>query len=169
MSDVLFIIAQKNYRDEELSIPKGILENAGHDCEVASITTDPCTGMLGAITTPDLAVREANVDDYDAIVVVGGSGSPELANHAEVTMMLKAASGAGKVIGAICLAPMVLAKAGVLRGKKVTVYESPDSLQALQAGGADYVGGSTVIDGNLVTACGPQAANEFGQKLAEML
>ena len=167
MGSALVIIAQKNYRDEELSIPKGILEDSKHFIEVASITDDPCVGMLGAITSPDLAVRDAHVDDYDAIIVIGGSGSPELAKHAEVMMILKAAAGAGKIVSAICLAPIVLAKAGLLAGKKATVYKTQDSLTSLEMGGAEYVDDPVVIDGKIVTACGPSAAQglQFAHRL----
>lgn len=65
MGKVLFIIAQNGYQDNELGKPKSILENAGYECKVASITTDTATGALGGRIKPDLAVRDASIDDYD--------------------------------------------------------------------------------------------------------
>jgi protease I len=63
MGKVLFIIAQMNYRDEELLTPKQILENSGYECDVASITADPATGMLGGVVKPDLAVHSVDLKD----------------------------------------------------------------------------------------------------------
>jgi len=165
----LFIIAQNDFRDEELLEPKELLESEGHRVTVASITTDPAHGMLGAVVNPDIAVKDAHVDDYDAIVVIGGSGSPELAEHEEVLKLLQDAQYKGKLIGAICLGPTVLAKAGVLNGKKATVFETPDSVAVLESNGASFVKEDVVVDGNVVTASGPHAALKFGKTLAQQV
>jgi protease I len=166
---VLFIIAQTNFRDEELAKPKAILEKAGYKCDVASLSTTFATGMLGAVVKPDLAVREVDAEDYELLVVIGGSGAPELAKHNEVINLLTAADDSGKKLAAICLGPMVLAKAGVLSGKQATVFKTKESLAALQQGGAEYVEQSVVTDFNLVTANGPEAAEAFGNALVKLL
>ncbi len=165
MGDVLFIIAQKDFRDEELETPKGILEGKGHKCEVASITTNPAKGMLGAIVKPDIAVKDVNVNNYKLVVVVGGAGSPTLMNYPEVLNVVR---GAKKIAG-ICLGPMALAKAGVLNGKKATVFETAESKKLFRENGAIFSGEDVVVDGNIVTANGPNAAEEFGQALVELL
>lgn len=165
MPKVLFIIAQNNFRDEELLKPKRIVENAGIKVEVASITTKLAKGMLGAEVYPDLAVKDADPDEYEYIIVVGGSGSPTLLNYSEVLDLVSNA----KNTAAICLGPIVLAKAGVLEGKKATVFKTSESLAALEDGGATFVDKSLVVDGKLVTANGPGAAEEFGEKLVEII
>jgi len=163
----LLIIAQNNFRDEELAEPKAILESAGIEVQVASITTGVAKGMLGMEVTPDLAVKDADTADYDAIVVIGGAGSPELANHKEVLELLVDAESKGKIIGSICMGPTVLAKAGILKGKKCTVFSA--GADAVKAGGADYTGEDVVVDGKLVTATGPEVAKAFGKKLVEVM
>ncbi len=168
----LLIIAQKNFRDEELFETKAELEKNGITVDVASITTETAFGMLGKTATPDLAVTDANVDDYSAIVVIGGAGSPLLANHNEVLDLLQDAQRKGKLIASICLAGMVLAKAGVLRGKRATVWTSPafpQSVRTLEAGGCKYVDKKIVEDVNLVTAFGPDQAKEFAKAIARKL
>lgn len=162
---ILFVVAQKNFRDEELNKPKKILEDSGYIAEVASVTTDFAYGMLGAKIKPDLAVKDADADGYEYIVVVGGSGSPTLADYPEVLELLRNA----KKTAAICLGPMVLAKAGVLNGKRATVYKTSESLKALEDGGAIFVDESIVEDGTLVTANGPNAADEFGRRILRIL
>jgi len=169
MSKVLMIVAQKDFRDEELLIPKEMLENAGNSVKIASLTRAEATGMLGARLMPDMAVHEASPDYFDAIIIVGGSGSPVLAKSADVAKLLQAASEKGRLIGAICLGPMALASAGLLAGKKATVFKTQDSVQALKDGGATYTGEDVTVDGKLVTACGPHAANEFAKRLIQLL
>jgi protease I len=169
MAKVLMIVAQKNFRDEELLIPKEMLETEGHEVVITSLSRYEATGMLGAKVTPKMAVHEANPSFFDAIVVVGGSGSPALAQSEDVLKLLQNAEKQGKIISAICLGPMALAKAGVLAGRKATIFKTEDSLQALKDGGASYTGEDVTVEGKLVTASGPQAANEFARALIDLL
>lgn len=169
MAKILMIVAQKGFRDEELFVPREVLERAGHEVKVASITRGKATGSRGSTVTPDMAVYEANPEFFDCVVVVGGPGSPVLADNADVTKLILAAAGKGRVMGAICLGPMALAKAGVLAGKNATVYPEKKAINLLRETAARYVAEPVVIDGNFVTADGPQSAGMFGTALAEQL
>ncbi len=166
---VLFIIAQENFRDEELTEPKQALEAAGAKVTVASISTDEARGMLGMRIKPDIAVRDVNTAEYDMLVVVGGSGSPKLAEYPEVLNVIKRFDEQGKPIAAICLAPYVLAKAGVLGDKRVTVYPADFALAELRRANATYVEEAVVVDGRLITADGPQSAKRFGEEIVKLL
>jgi len=165
----LFIIAQHDFQDHELMDSKEVLEDAGIGCDVASITTDAANGNLGMIMMPDLEVKHADAKDYDIIIVIGGPGAPQLAKHKEVISLLQEAKKRDKKLAAICIAPIILAKAGVLEGKKATVFETPESVKILQEGKAIYTPKAVVVDDKLVTANGPAAAREFGRKITEML
>ncbi len=169
MSKALFIIAQNNFRDEELQKPLAMLKDAGHKCTIASIEKGGCKGMLGLEIDTDIAVRDASADDYDVFIVVGGSGSPGLAGYPEVLSLLRDAKRKNKRLASICLATMVLARAGVIAGKKATVYKTDASLKALKDGKVNFIDKAVVVDENLVTANGPAAAEEFGRKILEML
>lgn len=169
MANVIFIIAPENFRDEELQIPCKILKKAGHECKTASITKGICKGMLGARVIPDLTIEEINSDEFDAVVVVGGSGSPKLREYDEVLDVLRDFRDKGKIIGAICLAPMVLSKAGILVGKRVTVFRTPQSEDAVKKGGGKLADENVVVDGKLITGNGPGAAEEFGKRLNNLL
>jgi protease I len=168
MKKILFIIAQQNFRDEELKIPKQILEEKAK-VTTASITTQEARGMLGLKVKPEISVRDSNPNDFDLLVVVGGSGSPKLADYPEVLNLIKKFYEQKKPIAAICLAPYVLAKAGILRGKKVTCYPADFALSELRRTGATYISKPVVVDGDLVTAVGPEAAKEFGEQIVKML
>lgn len=169
MSKVLMIVAQSGFRDEELSIPREVLERSGHNVKVASATRAKASGSKGLTITPDMAVYEANPEFFEAIVVVGGPGSPALADNDDVKKLLIAASQKGKVIGGICLGPMALAKSGVLAGKNATVYPDRKAIVLLRETAANYRPEPVVVDGNIVTADGPQSAGKFGAAIAGLL
>ena len=169
MAKILFIVAQAGFRDEELSIPKEILERAKHSVKVASITRMKAVGSKGMVVQPDLAVYEANPDFFDCIVVVGGPGSPALAESDQVIELLVGAKAKGKLLGGICLGPMALAKAGVLEGKEATIFPDRKAINLIRDCGATYVAEPVVIDGDVVTADAPASASAFGKQLAEML
>ncbi|MBD3388995.1 MAG: hypothetical protein GF416_07910 [Candidatus Altiarchaeales archaeon] len=167
---VLYVIAQENFRDEEYLVPKDILEDAGAEVVTASPMGGVSTGMLGAEVEADLRIGDANPADYDAVVVAGGGGSREyLWDDTDLRNILKGSYDDGKVVAGICLSGAVLAKAGVLDGRKATVFETPETVQALDAGGAEYVKEDVVTDGKVITASGPQAAEEYGRRIVEAI
>ena len=167
---VLMAIAPTGFRDEELQQPKQVLEAEGAEVKVASTTKAECKGMLGARVKPDLEISQASADDYDAVVGVGGVGSPDhLWGNKDLHEILQKAAAANKVVGAICLSGAVLARAGVIQGKEATVYRTRESLQEFEKAGARYVAKDVVVSGNVVTAEGPAAATDFGRALARKL
>jgi protease I len=169
MAKVLMVIAQQGFRDEELLVTKEVLKTEGHDIKIASLTRGKARGMLGAEVMPDLAAHEANPDFFDAIVIIGGQGAMKLAESEDVIRLVQGAFQQGKVLAAICIGPVTLARAGVLSGKRATVFKSPEGIRALRDGRALYTGEDVAVDERLVTACGPHVAGEFGRKLCEML
>ncbi|OGY44772.1 MAG: hypothetical protein A2729_02705 [Candidatus Buchananbacteria bacterium RIFCSPHIGHO2_01_FULL_39_14] len=164
---VVFIIAQKNFRDEELLVPKEILVNHGFMVKVAARTKNKAIGKLGAEIQPDLALAEIKVTDFDAIAFVGGSGATEYFDDLTALKLAKDFKIAGKITAAICIGPSILANAGVLIGKTATAFPSQE--ENLKNKGADYTGMTVEIDGLVVTAKDPNAAKEFGEKLAYLL
>jgi protease I len=169
MAKVLFIIAQLDFRDEELLVPKDILEKSAHTCDIASISTETAHGMLGASVEPDISVGDADAIDYAAVVIVGGSGCPSLMRDPDVLKLVIDACDKGLIVAAICLGGIVLAKAGVLKDKKATVYKTPDSQKVYKDNGVIFLDLPLVVDGKFVTAQGPHVAGDFGKKLAELL
>ncbi len=169
MARILMIIAPKNFRDEELLVPKEVLESAGHEVKIASISRTTATGMLGARVTPEFAVHEVNADFFDAVIVVGGAGTQMLVENQDVIKLVHRIGEQNKLIGGICLGPMVLAKAGVLVDKQATVFRTKQSIDLLKLSGAAYKEQPLVVDGNVITADGPSSAGIFGKKIAEML
>ncbi|HLC45748.1 MAG TPA: DJ-1/PfpI family protein [archaeon] len=167
--NVLFVVAPTNFRDEELFVPKELLEKAGASITVACNKVLPAKGMMGGQVVPDVELKNVNAEDYDAIVFVGGNGAEIYFDNAQAHNVAKAAVNAGKVVCAICVAPSILANAGLLEGKKATVFFGTKYQDNLKARGAIYTGGKVVVDGNIITANGPMAAKEFGEEIIRAL
>ncbi|MEM3433363.1 MAG: DJ-1/PfpI family protein [Candidatus Hadarchaeum sp.] len=164
---VVMIVAARNFRDEEFQRPKEILESQGAKVTIASSTLDLATGMLGARVKPDVLVKDIKVEDYDAIVFVGGVGAAEYWEDPVAHRIAREAVEKGKILCAICIAPVTLANAGVLSGKKATVFGA--EAEKLKAKGAKYTGAKVEQDGNIITASGPEAAKEFGEAIVRAL
>lgn len=167
---ILMVIAPDEFRDEELLTPKEILEAAGAQIDVASTRMGEAKGMLGCKFSPQLVIAEANADNYQAVIVVGGMGSPaHLWNDTSLHNIISRLNNAGHVVAAICLSGAVLAKSGVLKSKKATVWPDETAIKVLQEGQANYLKESVVADGNIITADGPEAAKKFAEQIVEAL
>jgi len=164
---VAMIIAAKDFRDEELLKPKEILEAQGVKVVLVSTTKEEVRGMLGTKVKPDLLLSELKVDDYAAIVFVGGVGASQYWDDPLAHKICREALEQGKILGAICIAPVTLANSGVLLGRKATVF--PTEAERLKGKGAIYTGAKVEWDGNLITASGPEAAEDFGKALLQAL
>jgi protease I len=116
---------------------------------------------------PDMLLKEVNIQDFDAIIFIGGAGAAEYFDDPVAHKLAKDAYASGKIVAAICVAPVILARAGLLQGKKATAWESEgDQLRSL---GADYTGKPVEVDGKIITAAGPFAAKDFGEAIVKAL
>lgn len=167
MKKVVMIIADNNFRDEELLEPKAILEKNNIKVIIASTTEDEVYGMLGAKVKPNILLENVEAEDFDAIVFVGGTGASQYWDDPIAHNLIKKAAALDKVIGAICIAPVTLVNAGILNGKKATVW--PSEKEKLKEKDVFYSGKGVEIDGKIITADGPHSAREFGEALLKTL
>ena len=166
---VVMIIAPQKFRDEELLHSKAVLEKNGAIVKVASLKKATAIGMLGARVMPDLPLSAVRAEEYDAVVFIGGIGAEVYFNNPMAIGLAQKAYNLGKVVGAICIAPSILAIAGLLNGKRATVWNGQKYIDILRKHGAIYTGEPVTVDGGIVTANGPQSARKFGETLTEML
>ena len=108
-----------------------------------------------------------NMDRYDMIILPGGAGAWKLREDAKVISLIQKYNKKGKMISAICAAPMVLGKAGIVKDKKITSYPGEEIQSYLK--GAKYVEENVVVDGNLTTSRGPATAFDFAYTLVDRL
>jgi len=161
------VIASDQFRDEEYQKPRAILEKEGVRVTVASSSLKESTGMLGLKVTPDILLKDAKMEEFAAVVFVGGMGATEYWDNPDAHRIAKACYAAGKPTTAICLAPMTLANAGLLKGKKATIWK--DVIGDFKTKGVVYTAKPVERDGLLITGSGPDAAEEFGNALVEAL
>ncbi|MBW8015133.1 MAG: DJ-1/PfpI family protein [Planctomycetes bacterium] len=163
----VLIIAKEIFRDEELFDTQDALEEAGVATTVSSSIVGTCKGKLGRNAESTVLIDDISADDYDAVVFIGGGGAMEYYDSEAALALAKDTCNKGKVIAAICIAPRILANAGLLKGKTATCFESEgDALTRL---GANYTANDVEQDGMIVTANGPHAASEFGRAIAKLL
>jgi len=164
------VIAPHDFRDEEFFQPKDIFEKAGFAVVIASKGVKTSKGVMGGITPVDKELDQINVNDYGGVIFVGGPGSAVYFHDQEALNLAKMTLQNQKLLGAICIAPSILANAGLLEGKKATCFSS--EAEHLKAKGAIYTGQDVTIDDEddkIVTAFGPQAAQKFGQTIVNLL
>ncbi len=165
--NVLMVVAPVEFRDEELLDPKDALEDAGHHVTVGSLTVGKCSGVKGTQVPATVALKDARADDYGALVFVGGEGARVLFDDPSAQRLARDMVKQQKIVAAICIAPVILARAGVLVHRHVSVF--PTERIEIAEAGAFPVSTPVTVDGNLVTANGPVAAKAFGAQLVSMI
>lgn len=174
MAKILFIIAKEGFKDVEFLIPSNILEEAGHKVFAASNAAagEMARGVDGVEVKIDSNLDDIRPEDFDMAVFVGGPGALANLDNEKSYRIARQTVEFKKLLGAICIAPVILAKAGVLSGRKATVWSSIDDqtpIEKLKQNGADYQNQPVVADGLIITANGPQAAEKFGGALLSHL
>lgn len=167
MKTALLVIAQEIFRDEEYAEPKRVLESAGMTVVTASVSAGQATGKLGMRAEAGMSVHDALEGDWDAVAFIGGAGAAVFFDDPEAHLLARQTVRSGAVLGAICIAPSTLARAGLLDGVRATAFPSQEA--DLRAHGAVWTADPVAIDGTIVTANGPQSAEQFGVSIAQLL
>lgn len=167
---IIMVVAHKYFQDEEYFIPKAILQRAGFDIKTASDKQGVAIGVYGGEAEIDLLVKDIG-NDFNALVLAGGGGCLVFDNE-EFYQILRKTFNQGKLIASICISPIILAKAGILKGVKSTVWYSlmdKSPIKTLKEHGAIFEDGPVVIDNNIITANGPLEARKFGEAIVQTL
>jgi len=163
----LMIIAGNNFRDEEFFKPFDLLQQCGVAITVASSRKDKARSVFGKEVTPNLLLADCKAGDYDALVFIGGPGATEYFMNPAAHALACSAAESEKIVAAICIAPVILANAGVLKGKHAVCFPA---LQEKLARQGVLIGTQSVMrDGCFLTAVGPEVAREFAETLVNML
>ena len=157
----------------ELTSPRAALDEAG----ATTVIVSPSEGTLQAMEGDwehaekfpvDVPVSEASVEDFDALVLPGGTlNADALRLDENAVELVKAFFSADKPVAAICHAPWILAEADVAKGRKLTSFISTKT--DLINAGADWTDAEAVIDGNLITSRNPGDLEAFNAAISEKL
>ena len=159
----VFIIPRKRFRDVELFDSDMILNTAGVDTTIASSKLGRIRGMAGQMAIATILVKDIVVDDYDAVIFIGGVGSDEYLRDRNALNVARQAMKKGKILAAIAEAPAILAKAGVVRGRTVTSLYA-ERMVIIKAGG-NWTINDVEHDGQLVTANSFIVSKRFGTEI----
>jgi protease I len=159
------IIASQNFQDEELFGTKRVLDAAQMQTVIASARRGVKRGALGNLAEATIPIDRLKVAEYDAIIFIGGVGAAEYVMSPTALNVARETVRNGKVLGAIGVAPTILANAGVLAGIRATSFLS-ERATLIQAN-AIYTGNPVERDRFIVTATGPAAVVPFGRVLIE--
>ena len=169
---VVIIIAFRDFRDAEYFIAREILERVGIRVKTASNKEGVAIGADGGELNVDLLISDIILADFDGVVFIGGPGCLKNLDNESSYNLIKEVVAQDKVLASICISPIILAKSGVLEGKKATVWSSKldkEPVKILKEHGALYRLDSVVVDGKIITAKGPLAAYKFGEAIVEVL
>ncbi len=163
----VYVFFADGFEEMEAFASVDILKRAGLNVEMITVTPDEIVkGAHGVSVLCDKNIENCDFFDADLIVLPGGMpGAATLGECKELHRQILQFAEEKKPIAAICAAPMVLGKLGVLKGKKATCY--PGFEQYLE--GAECTGALVERDGNIITGKGPGAAIKFALALVELM
>ncbi|QBR92000.1 type 1 glutamine amidotransferase domain-containing protein [Nocardioides euryhalodurans] len=167
---IAFLTATEGIERVELTDPWQSVTDAGHSAELLSTEAGEVQTfdhLDKAETRPvDTVVGDADVADYDALVLPGGVANPDALRLDEgAVAFIRAFAASGKPVAAICHAPWTLVEAGALRGKRLTSW--PSLQTDIRNAGGEWVDEEVVVDGNLITSRNPGDIPAFTKALLD--
>ncbi|MHC1567384.1 MAG: DJ-1 family glyoxalase III [Candidatus Syntropharchaeia archaeon] len=161
----VFVPLAEGFEEIEFSTIVDILRRAEADVTTVGLKENPIEGSHGVKVFADISIDNLKPEEFDAIVLPGGyPGFVNLGEDQRVLDLVKKMYEDGKYVAAICGAPSVLSKAGILEGKKATIH--PAVVDMLTSG--EHVDERVVVDGKIITSMAPGSAMEFAMKLVEI-
>lgn len=164
---MVLVFLANGFEETEAVAPIDILRRNGKKVVTVGVGEEVITSAHGITVVPDVTELDiALSDEIDMIVLPGGMpGTLNLEKSRTVQDSIDFCAANGKYIAAICAAPSIIGKKGLLKGRKATCFPGFESFLE----GAQFTGAPVEQDGNIITARGAGVALEFGLKLAEML
>jgi len=166
-NSILIFLPATDFSEEEFLTSKRIFEKAGKQIFITSDTYTVCSGEAGLKVGSEMNLFNINEKNFAAFVLIGGKGSSKYWSDKTLHRILKKFKDAGKIIGAICKAPVILAQAGVLDNISATCWKE-DKKELIKAG-INYQDRSVIAESNIVTSDSPQSAVHFAETVLNLI
>lgn len=164
---MVYILLAPGFEEMEALVPADLLRRAGVEVALVSLDGELVPGGHNITVKADCALSDVKLEDMEAVMLPGGGvGVANLGADPRVEELVKQAAERGKVLSAICAAPSLLSKWGLLEGKQAVCYPSwKDKI----ADARYQEGEKLAVDGSTITGQAAGASFEFGLKLIAAL
>lgn len=163
---MVYVFLAKGFEELEALAPVDVLRRAGVQVKTVGVTGKQVRGSHEISVNCDITAADATFDDLDGIILPGGlPGTTNLEKDETVQRFIDYAAERGKIIGAICAAPMILGHKGLLQGKNAVCFTGFEK----ELTGARVLDRPAVRDGNIVTGWGAGGAMDFALLYLEAL
>ncbi|MBS3142489.1 DJ-1/PfpI family protein [Candidatus Woesearchaeota archaeon] len=172
MPKAVFLVPQIGCSDVELMTLKTVLEKNSIPCAIASYSTGKVLSKTGIPLNAARSIASLTPEEFDAIIVVGGENVASLAEYDCVIELIRSAYALKKYIVLLCMnSALLLPRAGLLEGRKVTVFENKNkwSLKQIKEHKGILVDEPVVVDGNIITCRNEEDVMELADELIRIL
>ncbi len=166
-NSILIFLSATNFSEEEYLIIKKVFLKAGKGIFITSDSYTVCSGDNGLKVKADTDFYNVNDKNFSAIVLIGGKGSKNYWDNEQLHNIVKNFKRAGKIVAAICSAPIILARAGLLTNIPTTCW-SEDKNELIKLG-INYNDRSVVVEKGVITSDGPRSAEQFAETVLNMI
>ena len=156
---ILLILPADNFNEQEFLTVKTVLCRKNFNIFIASDAHTLCIGSDGLRVRADVNLYNMHVQNFAAVVYIGGEGVRNYWNNLMLQKIASDFNKANKIVAAICSAPVILAKAGVLSEREVTCY--PADKKEIEKTNLIYKDQPVIVCGNIITAQSPETSSEF--------
>lgn len=157
------------FREDEFEYLLRGLERANFSVVIVSSETTAAQGIDGLLIKPERVVKEIAPEEFVGLILSNGSGVVRYWKDTVLQERCRQFAAAGRLVAAIELAPIILAHAGVLAGKKATVFPHRYSINILKEAGCRYQFNPVVTDGNIITAARAEHTPQFVRTIVKKL
>ena len=172
MNKRILIIAHNEFEDTELVATRDVLLRKGIDVDLISMSNN-----INLISSYNLKIETddviknilPNINKYDALFIPGGRGVKNIDEAKEIDDVINHFKSNNKIIGAICAAPILLAKRGILENKNAVCFPDDELRKILKEGKANIIDKEVVVDGNIVTGRDMKSSINFARKLGDLI
>ena len=163
---VLIYLPLQLFNEQEFDPALHVISKAGVKTRLVAADSGVAVSMSQLVVNLDLALRDVNAADYAGLILIGGSGAAAYWDDSLLQAKCREFAGTGKVVAAIGIAPITLARAGVLKGRRATVFRDRTTVDWLRRAGATFSFKDVVVDRNIITAASSAQARAFGSAVA---
>lgn len=164
-NSILFFVPASHFNEAEFLTARDYAERSGYKVFITSDARGLCIGQNGLKIKADVNLSNVNANNFAGFVLIGGAGARDYTDDLRLHKISASFNAKDKTIAAICSAPAILAKAGILKGITATCFA--DDKAELLSGGADYKDTPLVIRKNIITANSPAASIQFAEAVLD--